>query len=225
MRLDVGQALAIEPMVNEGGAENEVREDCWTVVTRDGSLFFFQAEDGIRAAHVTGVQTCALPISARHSGVQLMWMLPASISRIARTAPATSEVKTPAARPYAVPLACAIAAAPAAVLTVTAGPNSSCWLSGEAGSTSATTVGATKLPSRSPPVRTRAPPSAAVKMARRTRSASAVLISVPIPVSGEDGSPVRMASTLGTRASRKSPLIAGWAMTRCTEMHTWPALT
>src|SRR5690625_3600025 len=29
---------------------------CW-------SLFFFQAEDGIRDGHVTGVQTCALPIS------------------------------------------------------------------------------------------------------------------------------------------------------------------
>src|SRR5439155_10671316 len=26
------------------------------------ALFFFQAEDGIRAGHVTGVQTCALPI-------------------------------------------------------------------------------------------------------------------------------------------------------------------
>src|SRR5690625_2116795 len=25
-------------------------------------IFFFQAEDGIRAGHVTGVQTCALPI-------------------------------------------------------------------------------------------------------------------------------------------------------------------
>src|SRR5690606_39972780 len=28
------------------------------------SLFFFQAEDGIRDFHVTGVQTCALPISS-----------------------------------------------------------------------------------------------------------------------------------------------------------------
>src|SRR5690606_5255616 len=28
------------------------------------SYFFFQAEDGIRDFHVTGVQTCALPISA-----------------------------------------------------------------------------------------------------------------------------------------------------------------
>src|SRR5690606_30604721 len=27
--------------------------------------FFFQAEDGIRDFHVTGVQTCALPISSR----------------------------------------------------------------------------------------------------------------------------------------------------------------
>src|SRR5437660_2046816 len=26
-------------------------------------FFFFQAEDGIRDGHVTGVQTCALPIS------------------------------------------------------------------------------------------------------------------------------------------------------------------
>src|SRR5690625_7239222 len=29
--------------------------------------FFFQAEDGIRDGHVTGVQTCALPISDRGS--------------------------------------------------------------------------------------------------------------------------------------------------------------
>src|SRR5207253_6912164 len=28
-------------------------------------LFCFQAEDGIRDGHVTGVQTCALPISQR----------------------------------------------------------------------------------------------------------------------------------------------------------------
>src|SRR5690625_3067595 len=28
------------------------------------SFFFLQAEDGIRVGHVTGVQTCALPISA-----------------------------------------------------------------------------------------------------------------------------------------------------------------
>src|SRR6266542_5196668 len=32
-------------------------------------IFFFQAEDGIRDATVTGVQTCALPIFAKVAGV------------------------------------------------------------------------------------------------------------------------------------------------------------
>src|SRR5439155_11279596 len=32
-------------------------------------FFFFQAEDGIRAGHVTGVQTCALPISLNRRSV------------------------------------------------------------------------------------------------------------------------------------------------------------
>src|SRR5690625_7862051 len=31
-------------------------------------FFFFQAEDGIRDGHVTGVQTCALPISLPRFG-------------------------------------------------------------------------------------------------------------------------------------------------------------
>src|SRR5690625_6900634 len=31
-------------------------ESCWSLI------YFFQAEDGIRDGHVTGVQTCALPI-------------------------------------------------------------------------------------------------------------------------------------------------------------------
>src|SRR5205807_4955231 len=35
------------------------------------SLFFFQAEDGIRDYKVTGVQTCALPISPVLDGFQL----------------------------------------------------------------------------------------------------------------------------------------------------------
>src|SRR5256885_11374021 len=34
-----------------------------------GCVFFFQAEDGIRDYKVTGVQTCALPILSRVSGV------------------------------------------------------------------------------------------------------------------------------------------------------------
>src|SRR5215510_15971046 len=35
--------------------------------TRPMTIFFFQAEDGIRDGHVTGVQTCALPICPRDS--------------------------------------------------------------------------------------------------------------------------------------------------------------
>src|SRR5687768_18055599 len=34
------------------------------------SFFFFQAEDGIRDVAVTGVQTCALPISRAHTTLQ-----------------------------------------------------------------------------------------------------------------------------------------------------------
>src|SRR5690606_41151803 len=37
-------------------------------------VFFFQAEDGIRDFHVTGVQTCALPIYTIH-GLALAWEL------------------------------------------------------------------------------------------------------------------------------------------------------
>src|SRR5207249_7514765 len=35
-------------------------------------FFFFQAEDGIRDRNVTGVQTCALPISTETSGTDGM---------------------------------------------------------------------------------------------------------------------------------------------------------
>src|SRR5690606_39757444 len=38
------------------------------VITMPGG-FFFQAEDGIRDFHVTGVQTCALPICGEPAGV------------------------------------------------------------------------------------------------------------------------------------------------------------
>src|SRR5690606_40474559 len=42
------------------------RPHFWSVLrthTYSSPFFFFQAEDGIRDFHVTGVQTCALPIS------------------------------------------------------------------------------------------------------------------------------------------------------------------
>jgi methionyl aminopeptidase len=37
-RLMIGQVLAIEPMVNAGGADVVTKSDGWTVVTKDGSL-------------------------------------------------------------------------------------------------------------------------------------------------------------------------------------------
>src|SRR5690606_40512972 len=46
---------------------------CFTWITFASlCFFFFQAEDGIRDFHVTGVQTCALPIFAlgRHHDVE-----------------------------------------------------------------------------------------------------------------------------------------------------------
>src|SRR5690606_39447731 len=65
-------------------------------------FFFFQAEDGIRAFHVTGVQTCALPIYKtvssyltfsplpRHVGaVCFLWHL---LSPIARSLPVRKRV-------------------------------------------------------------------------------------------------------------------------------------
>src|SRR5690625_7237831 len=47
--------------------------------------FFFQAEDGIRDGHVTGVQTCALPISAlRIMDIRLeVFFAEASLTRFA----------------------------------------------------------------------------------------------------------------------------------------------
>src|SRR2546425_2794942 len=47
---------------------NMVREMCLQLLT---NFFFFQAEDGIRDKLVTGVQTCALPISSAMAGVTL----------------------------------------------------------------------------------------------------------------------------------------------------------
>src|SRR5690606_39866190 len=47
-------------------------------------FFFFQAEDGIRDFHVTGVQTCALPICEVHE--ELGVHLPCAPARVLRLA-------------------------------------------------------------------------------------------------------------------------------------------
>src|SRR5699024_11926497 len=44
-------------------------------------VFFFQAEDGIRDRNVTGVQTCALPISGGCTRLSKRWWTKATTSR------------------------------------------------------------------------------------------------------------------------------------------------
>src|SRR5436309_4197625 len=45
---------------------------CFYVLVFFFFFFFFQAEDGIRDFHVTGVQTCALPISDANQSVSIV---------------------------------------------------------------------------------------------------------------------------------------------------------
>src|SRR5205085_11031884 len=57
---DVGVILEVTPHINkEGDVALKIRAESSAIVPG----FFFQAEDGIRDLTVTGVQTCALPIS------------------------------------------------------------------------------------------------------------------------------------------------------------------
>src|SRR5207247_4521005 len=66
------------PALPAWGARSRRRRDRYTGSTRDVMVataaavsdFFFQAEDGIRGPLVTGVQTCALPISLPRSAPQ-----------------------------------------------------------------------------------------------------------------------------------------------------------
>src|SRR5437667_4959480 len=48
-----------------------------TELSRQMTTFFFQADDGIRHRDVTGVQTCALPISEWSAGASRVTGLPA----------------------------------------------------------------------------------------------------------------------------------------------------
>src|SRR5258708_15370621 len=55
----------MSPEIFRGTQHSEIRVGCGEIVSQ--LVFFFQAEDGIRDDLVTGVQTCALPISpSRH---------------------------------------------------------------------------------------------------------------------------------------------------------------
>src|SRR3989440_8831198 len=69
--------------------------------------FFFQAEDGIRDLIVTGVQTCALPISWRAGSSGSALGLPSSRSLASRqhTLPVQSHSSAPRFQTYTYPTA------------------------------------------------------------------------------------------------------------------------
>src|SRR6267378_115952 len=54
-------------------------------------FFFFQAEDGIRDLYVTGVQTCALPISISTVSAASTWRSAAGTSTARMAAPSSSR--------------------------------------------------------------------------------------------------------------------------------------
>ena len=63
MERSVRGGIRTDGSVSAGGVA--VRQKGVGVLWCYGLFFFFQAEDGIRDYKVTGVQTCALPISQR----------------------------------------------------------------------------------------------------------------------------------------------------------------
>src|SRR6267154_5951345 len=63
-----------------------------------GFFFFFQAEDGIRDGRVTGVQTCALPISASAVTTRLSCAAP-TVSRDCRRSPRSERRSGPESSP------------------------------------------------------------------------------------------------------------------------------
>src|SRR5205823_9939859 len=59
-------------------------------------FFFFQAEDGIRDKLVTGVQTCALPISST-IGIPIVEAMASGVPVVASSHPSLDEAAGPAA--------------------------------------------------------------------------------------------------------------------------------
>src|SRR2546429_2905098 len=71
-------------------------------------FFFFQAEDGIRDVAVTGVQTCALPISSRSVG-QVACRRPCCRNTYRGISSTASDSPSPQSRPQQIPIRRALA--------------------------------------------------------------------------------------------------------------------
>src|SRR3989449_1529402 len=92
-------------------------------------FFFFQAEDGIRDVAVTGVQTCALPISIRHLAMtgtvtesMISWILTGSAMRATPPAARMSAGTRSRAITATEPASSAMAACSAFVTSITTPP-------------------------------------------------------------------------------------------------------
>src|SRR3712207_8080559 len=73
----------------------------FSIVMLESLFFFFQAEDGIRDIGVTGVQTCALPISPPPGAPPRQGPASCAATRSSTTAPeaaAGSSASSPASR-------------------------------------------------------------------------------------------------------------------------------
>src|SRR2546421_2386130 len=87
----------------------------WTFIEPSCYLFFFQAEDGIRDLIVTGVQTCALPISHNRSTLvkpRIIIGIPSGITEVERRAVREAAESAGAREVYLIeqPMAAAIGA-------------------------------------------------------------------------------------------------------------------
>ena len=113
-------------------------------------------------------------------------------------------MKIPAWSPYGVAFASSTASSrePTA-FTVQTGPKTSSQETFRSGAASAITVGRISSPSRSPPVRIRAPAERASSIQSRIRSRAPSSMTGPTSVSSSAGSPSLSASTLGRKRSRK----------------------
>src|SRR5256886_10130935 len=61
-------------------------------ITRQLRSLFFQAEDGIRDLTVTGVQTCALPISTRRKPIAVS-VCRSSCTKVSRPSPSRTRAR------------------------------------------------------------------------------------------------------------------------------------
>src|SRR5260370_32397305 len=57
--------MHLSSCINPMSWQLQSHEQHYDAIGSESLFFFFQAEDGIRDSSVTGVQTCALPISSR----------------------------------------------------------------------------------------------------------------------------------------------------------------